>query len=60
MMAISRADLLKELLPGLNEVFGIEYAKYNRKLFGGNEAVHGLKPVRFKLDGEKDAICEQT
>lgn len=24
-MAISRADLLKELLPGLNELFGIEY-----------------------------------
>jgi hypothetical protein len=24
-MAISRADLLKELLPGLNALFGIEY-----------------------------------
>jgi hypothetical protein len=24
-MAISRADLLKELLPGLNELFGLEY-----------------------------------
>lgn len=26
-MAISRADLLKELLPGLNKLFGIEYEK---------------------------------
>lgn len=24
-MAISRAELLKELLPGLNELFGLEY-----------------------------------
>lgn len=24
-VAISRADLLKELLPGLNELFGMEY-----------------------------------
>lgn len=24
-MAISRADLLKELLPGLNQMFGLEY-----------------------------------
>ena len=28
-MAISRAQLLKELLPGLNALFGLEYAKYN-------------------------------
>ena len=27
-MAISRAQLLKELLPGLNALFGLEYAKY--------------------------------
>jgi hypothetical protein len=25
-MAISRAQLLKELLPGLNALFGLEYA----------------------------------
>ena len=29
MMAISRAQLLKELLPGLNELFGTEYEKYD-------------------------------
>ena len=27
-MAISRAQLLKELLPGLNALFGLEYARY--------------------------------
>ena len=27
-MAISRAQALKELLPGLNALFGLEYAKY--------------------------------
>ena len=26
-MAISRAQLLKELLPGLNALFGLEYAR---------------------------------
>lgn len=30
--AISRAQLLKELLPGLNELFGMEYAKYGEEL----------------------------
>ena len=30
-MAISRAQLLKELLPGLNALFGIEYAKYGEE-----------------------------
>ena len=27
-MSISRAQMLKELLPGLNALFGLEYAKY--------------------------------
>ena len=30
-MAISRAQLLKELLPGLNALFGLEYAKYENE-----------------------------
>ena len=30
-MAISRAQLLKELLPGLNALFGMEYAKYENQ-----------------------------
>jgi hypothetical protein len=29
-MPISRADILKELLPGLNTLFGVEYAKHKR------------------------------
>jgi hypothetical protein len=28
MAAISRAQLLKELLPGLNALFGLEYERY--------------------------------
>jgi len=30
-MAISRAQLLKELLPGLNALFGLEYSKYGEE-----------------------------
>jgi hypothetical protein len=30
-MAISRAQLLKELLPGLNALFGMEYARYDEE-----------------------------
>ena len=29
---ISRAQLLKELLPGLNDLFGKEYAKYTEEI----------------------------
>ena len=30
-MAITRAQLLKELLPGLNALFGLEYDKYENE-----------------------------
>ena len=30
-MAISRAQLLKELLPGLNKLFGLEYNRYGEQ-----------------------------
>ena len=30
-MAISRAQLLKELLPGLNALFGLEYKRYGEE-----------------------------
>jgi hypothetical protein len=30
--AISREQLLKELLPGLNALFGMEYAKYSEEI----------------------------
>ena len=45
-MTISRADLLKELLPGLNELFGMEYKTYERRhreQIGGNNYVHNVQ-----------------
>ena len=30
-MAISRAQLVKELLPGLNALFGLEYGRYDNE-----------------------------
>jgi len=30
-MAISRAQLVKELLPGLNALFGLEYDRYDKE-----------------------------
>ena len=32
-MAITRSDLLKELLPGLNALFDLEYSKYSDEVF---------------------------
>ena len=31
MAVISRSQLLKELLPGLNALFGLEYARYGEQ-----------------------------
>jgi hypothetical protein len=48
-MTISRAELLKELLPGLNELFGMEYKSYarrQREAMGGNEYVHNVHGVK--------------
>ena len=36
-MAISRAQMMKELLPGLNALFGLEYAKYDDEQADVNE-----------------------
>ena len=44
-MAISRKDLLAELLPGLNELFDIEYKKYDTERFQRNRQAHGLDEV---------------
>jgi len=30
-MAITRAQLVKELLPGLNALFGLEYDRYDKE-----------------------------
>lgn len=54
-MAISRADLLKELLPGLNALFGMEYKSYERKqreAIGGNDYVHGNAPSDCRTTAE--------
>ena len=32
-MAITRADLLKELMPGLNALFDLEYSKYSNEIY---------------------------
>ena len=34
MASISRSQLLKELLPGLNALFGLEYDKYQDEHLG--------------------------
>jgi hypothetical protein len=45
-MAISRKDLLAELLPGLNALFGIEYRKYGDGYrYERNRQIHGLSNV---------------
>jgi hypothetical protein len=41
MMPISRSELLKELLPGLNELFDMEYKTYAGKIHERNEQIHG-------------------
>lgn len=62
-MTISRAEILKELLPGLNQLFGMEYEKFNkemryrRELLGGNSYVHGIGQVRHAFD-RSDATDE--
>ena len=48
-MAISRAQLLKELLPGLNALFGLEYAKY------GDEAI-----AIFETESSDRSFEEET
>ena len=56
-MAISRSKLLKELLPGLNELFRIEYEKYddNNRL-ERNKQAHGAQTV----DGRRLDVCYQA
>ncbi len=37
-MAISRAQMLKELLPGLNALFGFEYEKYEEDILNAMQS----------------------
>ena len=52
-MAISRAQLLKELLPGLNALFGLEYARYGEehKEIYGTETSERSFEEETKLSG---------
>ena len=37
MAIISRADLLKELMPGLNALFDLEYSKFSDEIFSDED-----------------------
>lgn len=62
-MAISRAQLLKELLPGLNALFGVEYGRYgeehkeiyeiesSERSFEEETKLAGLGPAPVKNEG---------
>jgi hypothetical protein len=49
-MAITRTDLLKELLPGLNELFGLEYSKYT------GEANENKHEIQVDFDRRDDPV----
>ncbi len=63
-MAISRAQLLKELLPGLNALFGLEYARYgeehkeiydieaSERSFEEETKLSGFSAANVKAEGE--------
>lgn len=62
-MVITRADLLKELLPGLNALFGLEYAKSEEeKLKEKTTRIQGeLLQVNPTLQPEElDALTKLT
>jgi hypothetical protein len=44
-MAISRSDLLKELMPGLNALFDLEYSMYDPQTYI-TEVTFDDEPVR--------------
>ena len=63
-MAISRAQLLKELVPGLNALFGLEYKRYqeehkevfdtetSERSFEEETKITGFGPAPVKPEGE--------
>ena len=53
-MAISRAQMMKELLPGLNAIFGVEYAEYADEcaaIYGSPESSDRSFEEEVKLSG---------
>ena len=69
-MAISRAQLMKELVPGLNALFGIEYKRYeeehkdifdvetSERSFEEETKVTGFGPAPVKLEGNATQFDE--
>jgi len=59
-MAISRAQMLKELLPGLNALFGLEYEKYDdeHEVIYESESSERSFELEVKLSGFGSASVE--
>ena len=69
-MAISRAQLLKELMPGLNALFGLEYKRYqeehkeifaienSERSFEEEVKITGFGPAPVKPEGEAKPAAE--
>lgn len=61
-MAISRAQLLKELLPGLNALFGLEYSRYDEEhkmIYASTESSDRSFEEETKLSGFGAAPVKQ-
>jgi len=56
-MAISRAELLKELLPGLNQLFGMEY---NDTPYDIQAKINKILETEKRLQEIRDGIQEQS
>ena len=68
-MAISRSQLLKELLPGLNALFGMQYETYGEEhgtrvamdVAVGNTVLYAkYAGTEVKLDDKKYLILKET
>ena len=58
-MAINRAQLAKELEPGLNALFGMEYARYENEhaeIFDNETSDSSLSPVFWYVSLHKTII----
>jgi hypothetical protein len=53
MTAISRADILKELLPGLNKLFGVAYGEYKGTEYHMKASYGKYSIYRWDFEGEK-------
>lgn len=60
MMAISRSKLLKELLPGLNELFGAVYENQAEDRHARNKQAHGLDRYIESVIGRSHKIAPKS